>query len=67
MNAALKIKTTIQCNTCGCGLARAKSFKVEATDLESAKMEVGPKIAAWKISLATHNCRVCDSIIKTVG
>ena len=67
MNAALKIKTTIQCNTCGCGLARTKSFKVVATDAGSAKLEVGPQIAAWKFSLAGQNCRVCASIIKAVG
>lgn len=67
MNATLKIKTTIQCSTCGCSLPRAKSFKVEATDAESAKLEVAPKIAEWKRSLIGQNCRVCESIIKAVG
>ena len=67
MNAVLKIKTTIQCNTCGCGLARAKSIKVDANDAESAKIEAGTKIANWKNSLAGQNCRVCASIIKAVG
>jgi hypothetical protein len=67
MNAALKVKTVIHCGICACTLPRAKSFKVEATDAESAKAEVAPKIAAWKLSLAGQNCRVCDSIIKAVG
>ncbi len=67
MNAALKVKTTIYCNTCGCALPRRKTFKVEASDLESAKAEVAPQIAAWKLSLEGQNCRVCDSIIKAVG
>ena len=67
MNATLKIKAAIHCNTCGCSLPRAKSFKVEATDAESAKAEAAPQIAAWKLSLEGQNCRVCDSIIKAVG
>lgn len=66
-NAILKVKATIQCNTCGCKLPRVKSFKVKATTAEEAKAEVAPRITEWKRSLVGQNCRVCDSIIKAVG
>jgi len=67
MNATLKAKTTIQCAICGCGLPRVKSFKVEAVDVEAAKLEVSARVVEWKRSLAGQNCRVCESIVKAAG
>lgn len=67
MNATLKAKTTIQCNTCGCALLRTRSFKVEAADVASAKIEASTQVAAWRQSLAGTNCKVCDSIIKAMA
>ena len=60
----LKIKTIIHCDTCGCGLPRMKSFKVEASDQESAKVEVAPKIEKWRATLVGQNCKICASILK---
>ena len=62
--AALIAKTTIQCNTCGCSLARRKTFRVEAGGVEAAKQEARSKVAEWKRSLAGQNCRICTSILK---
>jgi hypothetical protein len=59
----IKAKTTIQCETCGCSLARSKSFKVVADNATDAKAEVAQKTATWKQSLAGTNCKVCQSII----
>jgi hypothetical protein len=64
---ALKIKTKISCNTCGCTLNRAKTFKVSATNQEEAKTEAGKKVNAWEESLKGKNCKVCESIIKELA
>ena len=62
----LKIKATIDCNTCGVPLKRTKSIKVEAATQEAAKQEVEVKIEEWKESLKGKNCKVCQSIIDDV-
>ena len=59
----LKAKTRICCDLCGVSMPRAKSFKVEAVEMEAAKIEAAEKIAKWKASLKGQNCRVCQSII----
>ena len=59
----LKAKTRICCDLCGVSMPRAKSFKVEAVEMEAAKIEAAEKIARWKASLKGQNCRVCQSII----
>ena len=64
---ALKVKTKISCNTCGCTLNRAKTIKVSATTQEDAKIEANEKINKWKESLKGKNCKVCESIIKELA
>jgi len=62
----LKAKIKISCDCCGCSMPRAKSYKVEATDKEAAKIEVSDKLAKWKQGLKGQNCRVCQSIIDSI-
>jgi hypothetical protein len=62
----LKAKTTIQCDCCGSSMARTKSFEVEATEKEVAKIEVREKVAKWQASLKGQNCQVCQSIIDSI-
>ena len=63
----LKIKTKIQCNTCGCTLSKVKSIKVISSTESEAKEEVKLKIADWKLSIKETNCKVCASIIKEMA
>lgn len=62
----LKAKTTIHCDCCGSAMARTKSFKVEATEKEAAKIEVREKVAKWLASMKGQNCRICQSIIDSI-
>lgn len=59
----LKIKTKINCNTCGTPLNRNKSIKITSKTKEEAIKEAAPKIKIWKDSLKNKNCRLCQSII----
>lgn len=63
---ALKAKTTIECNTCGCTLKRTKTIMVEASVKEETIKEANEKIAKWKSSLKGKNCAVCSSILKSM-
>ena len=63
---ALKVKAKINCSTCGCILRRVKTIKVSATNKEDAIKEANNKIMKWKESLKGQNCKVCNSIIKTI-
>jgi hypothetical protein len=65
--ASLKIKTKINCNTCGCTLNRTKTIKVTATTQEEAKAEAGQKVKKWEESLKGQNCKVCKSIIEDLA
>ncbi len=64
---ALKAKTNISCDTCGCSMKRSKSIKVEANSKEEAIKEANEKIAKWQASLKGKNCGVCASILKSMN
>jgi len=64
---SLKIKTKIDCNTCGCTLSRSKTIKVSAKIEADAKKEASEKVSKWKETLKGKNCKVCDSIIKEMA
>lgn len=65
--SALKVKVKINCNTCGCDLARTKTIKVSATTQEEAKLEADLKIKEWTRGLDGENCKICTSILKDVA
>lgn len=67
MANSLKIKTKINCNTCGCSLNRTKTIKVNATTQEEAKIEANEKIKNWQQSLKGTSCKICASIIKEIA
>lgn len=60
----LRVKTKIQCATCGSVLKRTKSIRVNATDQEIARLEAQKKIDHWRKSLKDQNCKICQSIIE---
>ena len=62
----LKIRTFINCATCGCRMLRVKSIKVSAHNSADALIEANNKVAKWKESLKGQNCRVCTSIITSI-
>lgn len=64
---ALKIKTKVSCNTCGCALNRSKTIKVSASTQDEAKSEAAKKINEWKAGLKGQNCKTCESIIKDLA
>ena len=64
---ALKLKTKINCNTCGCLLTRTKTIKVSAKTEAEARTEANEKITSWKESLKGTNCKVCQTIINEVA
>jgi len=64
---ALKTKTTIYCNTCGCSLKRTKTIKVVAENQSEAVEEANAKIKIWKQTLNGQNCKVCQSIINDMN
>ena len=45
---ALKAKTTIECETCGCDMKRTKTIQVAAFSKEEAVKEASEKVAKWK-------------------
>ena len=63
---ALKAKTTIHCNICGCKLKRTKTIKVESLIKEDAIKEAKDKIESWKESLKDQTCKVCKTIINSI-
>lgn len=64
---ALKLKTKISCNTCGCSLTKTKTIKVSATTEAEARTEATEKITSWKESIKGKNCKVCQTIIDEVA
>ena len=64
---SLKVKTKINCNTCGCTLNRIKTIKVSSEIKEDAIKEANEKVSALKESLKGKNCKVCESIIKELA
>jgi hypothetical protein len=64
---ALKAKTKINCNTCGCTLNRTKTIKVSSATKEDAKIDANKKLTEWLQSLEGKNCKVCESIIKELA
>lgn len=63
---ALKTKTTIYCETCGCPMRRTKTINVEAATKEEAIEEAKEKVSLWIKSLNGQNCQVCRSIMAGV-
>lgn len=63
---ALKAKTKIPCDTCGCTMSRSKTIQVEASSKEEAIKEANAKIAKWQATLKGKNCAVCASILKSM-
>jgi hypothetical protein len=63
---ALKVKTVIECETCGCNMNRVKTIKVAAATREEAIAEANEKARLWKESLKGQNCKVCTSILASV-
>lgn len=64
---ALKVKTKIACNTCGCTVSRSKTIKVQAVSKVDAISEANEKIAKWQFELKGTNCAVCASILKSLA
>jgi hypothetical protein len=63
----LRVKTTINCDTCGCKLPRSTSIRVQATNIDAAKIEADARTSAWMESLKGQNCKVCRTIIAAVA
>lgn len=60
---AIKIKTTIGCETCNCKLVRSKTIKVLAETRDAAIAECNERAKQWAESLRGQNCKVCESIL----
>ena len=63
---ALKAKTKISCETCGCTMSRSKTIQVSAFSKEEAIKEANDKVAKWKAGLKGKSCAVCTSILKSM-
>lgn len=64
---ALKIKTSIRCETCGDKIKRTKTIKVNANNEEEAKQEASSKVKEWKESLKGQDCAFCKRIKKELA
>ncbi|AUS01749.1 hypothetical protein NVP1291O_35 [Vibrio phage 1.291.O._10N.286.55.F6] len=64
---ALKIKTSIRCETCGDKIKRTKTIKVIASSEQEAKAEASIKITQWKETLKGQDCAFCKRIKKELA